>query len=95
MLAAIVWLAIVVVAAVGAPWLAPADPIDQDLGSAFATFGSDHLLGADHLGRDVLSRLMSGARIAGIAVLITTAVALTIGVPGGLVLGYRGGRFDR
>ncbi|GAB5377620.1 MAG: ABC transporter permease [Acuticoccus sp.] len=90
----------VVFVAVFAPVLAPYDPAAQDVLArlkppAWAARGSlDHLLGTDHLGRDVLSRLIYGSRItlmiASLVVLLSGALGVTIG----LVSGYIGGRAD-
>jgi peptide/nickel transport system permease protein len=92
---ALAWLALIHIAALAAPWLAPYDPLKQNLSDALAPFSSDYWLGADHLGRDVLSRLIYGARVSVIAIGIVTAVAMAIGIPGGLLIGYVGGRLDR
>lgn len=86
--------------AVAAPLLAPHDPTKQDLRArlkppVWAEKGTwNHLLGTDHLGRDVLSRVIYGSRV---SLLIGTAVVLiagTFGVVMGLFAGYCGGRTD-
>ena len=84
-----------------APWIAPHDPLDQDLASAmqppFGLAGGDvsHILGSDDLGRDALSRLIFGSRVA-LSVSITAALlAATIGTMLGLLAGYVGGWVDR
>lgn len=80
--------------ALGAPWLAPQHPATQDVLNRFAPRSAEHLLGTDHLGRDVLSRLLHGARISlGVSVLLGTAV-LAIGVVVGTVAGFAGGLVD-
>ena len=65
------------------PWIAPYDPADQDLLNRLAPPGPEHLFGTDHLGRDILSRLLHGGRfsvsIAAIAVLITGVTGTLIG----------------
>lgn len=96
----LVWSAVAVLAAfvlVGlfAPWLVPHDPNAQDLTARLLPPGSpDHLLGTDLLGRDVLSRLLAGARVSLLigfaAVVLSGAVGITIG----LVSGYVGGIVD-
>jgi len=59
---------VVLVAALGAPWLSPYDPIEQDITNrlkapgALDAAGRAHLLGTDHLGRDILARMIFGAR---------------------------------
>ncbi|MDP9820843.1 ABC transporter permease [Nocardioides massiliensis] len=78
-----------------APWLAPVDPIAQDLTARRLPPLSDgHLLGTDSLGRDTLSRLMYGARVAAQAALTSVAVGLLFGVPPGLVAGLLRGWWD-
>ncbi len=89
---------LLVVLGAGAPWIAPNDPIDQALPQRNAKplyrDGSHYLLGGDHVGRDVLSRVIHGARVS----LAVTTVALTagmlIGTTLGLVAGYAGGFVD-
>jgi len=84
--------ATVVVAAVGAPFLSPYDPLAQDIVARLRTpqlFGPpSHPLGTDHLGRDVLSRILHGSSIS--LAIAASAVALggTAGVAAGLVAGY-------
>ncbi|MFF0079063.1 dipeptide/oligopeptide/nickel ABC transporter permease/ATP-binding protein [Streptomyces canus] len=75
--------------------LAPYDLDEQDLTAALQGPSGAHLLGTGELGRDVLSRLMHGGQITLLGVLITLAVYLTLGVPAGMIAGYRGGWFDR
>jgi peptide/nickel transport system permease protein len=86
--------------ALAAPLLAPYDPAAQDLRARLkppvwsAKGGWKHFLGTDHLGRDVLSRVIYGSRV---SLLVGTAVVLiagTFGVVMGLFAGYRGGRTD-
>jgi len=76
------------------PLLAPYDYAEQDLSRILEGPSKDYLLGTDHLGRDLLSRIMYGARIA----LITAVPAVMISVIGGVILGllsgYLGGRVD-
>jgi len=95
------WLLLLVVAAVFAPLIAPHDPLAQDLmlerlppmglGGAEPGF----LLGTDSLGRDVLSRLIFGARIALTVALIAASAACLAGSVLGLLAGYFGGWVDR
>jgi peptide/nickel transport system permease protein len=90
---AVVAFAIIAVSAVAAPWLAP-EPNRIDLESVLAPPSTDHWLGTDGLGRDVLSRLAHGARVSlGVGV-VTALVAALIGLPLGAVAGYRGGVWD-
>ena len=78
-----------------APWVAPHDPTNQDLVNILEPPGTpSHLLGTDELGRDVLSRLVWGARASLLVGLLTAALSICIGVPIGLMSGYFGGRAD-
>jgi len=80
--------ALVVVAAL-APWLAPHPPDVQNLPGRLAPPGTPgHPLGTDELGRDILSRLLYGARISLVIGIIVVAVAVGIGVPAGALAGY-------
>jgi peptide/nickel transport system permease protein len=89
-----------VVAALVAPALAPADPVRNDLLArltppAWLPGGSwEHPLGTDTLGRDVVSRLLYGARVSLIVGLSAVVVAGVLGLALGLVAGYYGGRLD-
>ena len=88
-----------VVAAAGAPWLSPYDPLEQDLLNAFQSpgaAGSDqaHSLGTDSLGRAILSRLIYGARPALIVAFVAALFAGLLGTALGLAAGYFGGRLD-
>jgi peptide/nickel transport system permease protein len=91
---------VVVVAGLFAPGLSPHDPVEQNIidrlaPPAFLGGGSaQHLLGTDHLGRDVLSRLIHGARIALVVGVTTVVVSGLIGLAIGLVAGYFGGWAD-
>lgn len=89
-------LALVVLVAIFAPWLAPKDPNTQDLANSFADPFSGHgLLGTDDLGRDILSRLIFSTRVAVKATSVALVVAIGIGVPLGVIAGHFGGRVDR
>lgn len=87
-------LATLLVSALFAEWLAPYDPLSQNLISALQNPSAEHWLGTDDLGRDVLSRMIYGGRIAVIAACEATGLAVLIGVPIGLFVGYRGGWWD-
>lgn len=81
--------------AVAAPLLAPQDPTTQDLDERFLPTGSTgHLLGTDDFGRDVLSRVMYGARSALLVGMIAVSVALSIGLVVGLLAGLAEGTTD-
>jgi peptide/nickel transport system permease protein len=91
--------ALVLVAA-AAPWLAPQDPTRQSLRARLkgptleAPDGKAHLLGTDHLGRDVLSRMLWGARVSLLVGFAAVGVGGLLGAGLGIVAGYRGGRAD-
>lgn len=91
------WLTLLVLAAVLAPWIAPHNPLEQDLFTSrlppFWMAGAEpgYWLGTDSLGRDVLSRIMHGARVALIVALIAGTATALIGSGLGLIAGfYRG-----
>jgi peptide/nickel transport system permease protein len=76
------------------PWLAPYSPEDQDLLANFAGPSGSHWLGTDENGRDVLSMLLHGARLALIISGCVVVICATVGVSLGLVAGYYGGKVD-
>ena len=80
--------------AIFAPWIAPYSYSEQNLFLGATPPSGDHLLGTDTLGRDLLSRILYGARISLMVGFVATAVALVIGVSWGLVAGYVGGKVD-
>ncbi|MBD0675030.1 ABC transporter permease [Streptomyces sp. CBMA156] len=86
--------ALVVLAALLAPWIAPDDPNGVDLGNALAGPSSDHPLGVDAAGRDTLSRLLLGARTSLLGPLGVVAFSTVAGVVIGVAAGWRGGRLD-
>src|SRR5437762_1991017 len=89
-------IAVLVIAAVGAPWLAPFDPLKavaDSFGDPFPPQGR-FPLGTDELGRDVLSRLLYGARISLVVGLVATSFTVLIGVTVGMSAGYFGGWLD-
>ena len=88
--------ALMVLAALAAPWLAPFDPLKAvapSFGDPTAP-GMPFLLGTDELGRDVLSRLLYGARVSLLVATVATAMTLVIGVAVGVSAGYVGGWVD-
>jgi peptide/nickel transport system permease protein len=84
----------IVVLAVFAPWIAPASPIKTDFTAYLQPPGPRHLLGTDELGRDVLSRIIFGARASLEAGLISVGMAIAAGLPLGIVAGFYRGRLD-
>ena len=83
-------MAVFVLMAVFAPLVAPYDPLDQDLPQKFDGPSLAHPFGQDELGRDILSRVIYGARISLTAGLAAVAVATVVGTIVGLVAGYLG-----
>lgn len=87
-------LALILLVALFAPWLAPYDPVEQDYGRVLLPPDRLYPLGTDQFGRDVLSRIMVGSRqslqVAAIAILIAASVGTAIG----LLTGYLGGWVD-
>ncbi|MDI7250293.1 MAG: ABC transporter permease [Bacillota bacterium] len=81
-------------AAVFAPWVAPFDPVDQDLSLALKGPRPGYWLGNDEYGRDVLSRIIYGARLSFLIGTAAVAIALVGGGLLGVVAGYRGGWAD-
>ncbi|MBI2303269.1 MAG: ABC transporter permease [Chloroflexi bacterium] len=77
--------------AIFAPWISPYDPIEQNLRATLQPQSAVHWLGTDHLGRDVLARVIYGARVSMYIGLLTTGIALAGGLPLGLISGYMGG----
>lgn len=76
------------------PILAPHDPESVDFGSAFAGPSAGHLLGFDSQGRDLLSRLLTGARTSVLGPLVVVAIAMASGTVMAIAAAWRGGRFD-
>jgi len=85
---------LLVFAALAASWLAPADPTAQNLAARLASPSAAHWMGTDDLGRDILSRILFGARV---SMLVSVSVVLGAGFIGlgiGSIAGYCGGWFD-
>jgi peptide/nickel transport system permease protein len=80
--------------ALAAPYLAPYDPIATSWATIRKAPSVAHWFGTDELGRDILSRVVWGARASLLAGLVSVSIALFIGVPIGLVAGYAGGIVD-
>jgi peptide/nickel transport system permease protein len=90
----LVMVAAVFLTAVAAPLLAPYDPQVQDLSNTLAEPSSAHWFGTDENGRDVLSRVIYGSRIAVVVGVSAILLALVIGVILGSLAGYLGGAWD-
>ena len=86
---------ILLLAALLAPWIAPADPAAQNLAIRLQAPSGAHWMGTDELGRDILSRTLYGARV---SLLVAISVVFCCGSTGliiGMLAGYAGGWFDR
>lgn len=90
-----VLLLLLIVVGVLAPVIAPYDPNVPNLQIKLARPSWTHWFGTDHLGRDLLSRVMYGARVSVLIGVISVGIALVGGLPLGLAAGYVGGRADR
>ncbi len=102
MFGSVIIVALLVVALTG-PWITPMDPLRQDIWERYeppqgiwvdGEFNTRYILGADELGRDLLSRLIIGARVSLLVGLIATGISLVFGVILGAVSGYVGGIVD-
>src|SRR5437016_325549 len=91
----VVLVSIFVFSAIFAPWIAPQDPAHIDLPNRLQTPSAQHWCGTDELGRDILSRLIWGARISMFVGTSVVVGSLFIGVIIGSLAGYYGGRLDR
>lgn len=91
--AALIWLLLILMA-IFAPTLAPYDPQEADYGAIRQAPSAQHLLGADDLGRDILSRIIFGARITLMVSISSVLIGDLIGFLWGVASGYLGGRFD-
>jgi peptide/nickel transport system permease protein len=85
---------LVVLAALLAPYIAPHDPIRQSWTAVRKAPSALHWFGTDEVGRDVLSRILWGARASLMAGVVSVAIAIGVGVPIGLAAGYLGGIVD-
>ncbi len=93
LIAALLLLSLLITAAVG-PFLIPIDPLAMDLGNLKQPPGKSHLLGTDSTGRDILARVVYGARISLSIGILASLLSLGIGVFFGLIAGYFGGMVD-
>ncbi len=88
-------LAAIVTAAIAAPLVAPYDPVEQHIAYRLEPPSAEFLLGTDTFGRDVLSRLIYGARVSLTVAFAAVLVAMVIGSALGILAGYLGGLFDQ
>ncbi|MHB9836343.1 ABC transporter permease [Paraburkholderia terrae] len=86
--------ALIVVMAVFAPWLTQYDPVQASFMTVRQAPSAAHWFGTDELGRDVLSRLLYGARASLLAGVVSVGIAVVLGVPLGLLAGYFGKLVD-
>jgi peptide/nickel transport system permease protein len=91
----VVLVVIFVIFAVFAPWIAPQDPAAIDLPSRLNSISHAHWFGTDELGRDILSRIIYGARISMLVGSCVVLVSLALGLMIGSLAGYYGGAIDR
>jgi peptide/nickel transport system permease protein len=90
----VVVFAVIVAAAILAPWLAPQDPLAQNIVNRLKPPSAEHWLGTDYFGRDIYARLLLGARYSLWIGLAATALAMALGALIGMLAGWRGGRFE-
>jgi len=83
-----------VVISIGAPWIAPYDPLKQDIVARLQPPSPDHWFGTDQLGRDVFSRVLYGGRLSLPAGILVIVIAGVIGTAIGALAGFIGGWFD-
>ncbi|MEO8682047.1 MAG: ABC transporter permease, partial [Vicinamibacterales bacterium] len=86
---------ITVLAALAAPWLLPWDPATQDLALRLQGPSFQHLFGLDELGRDILARVLLGARVSLMVGVVVVGVSTSVGMAVGAVAGYYGGWIDQ
>jgi len=91
----VILLLLIIVLAVLAPWIAPYDPNDQDVVASLGAPNAEHWFGTDFFGRDVLSRVIWGARVSLFVGAVSTAISMLLGGAIGILSGYVGGRFDQ
>jgi peptide/nickel transport system permease protein len=90
----LVVIVLVTLVALFAPWLAPFDPLATSWSAIRKAPTAAHWFGTDEIGRDVLSRVVFGARASLLAGVVSVLISLSIGVPVGLLAGYAGGKTD-
>lgn len=88
-------LALIVGVALLAPWIAPHDPLQQNIAYRLDPPSADYWLGTDSYGRDVLSRLMYGARISLLVGFVSILIAMVVGSALGILAGFVGGLADQ
>jgi peptide/nickel transport system permease protein len=91
---AMVILLAIMTLAILAPWIAPYDPIKQSWSMVRKAPSALNWFGTDEVGRDVFSRIIHGARASLLAGVVSVVIALCVGVPFGMLAGFRGGIVD-
>lgn len=89
----VIFLFTIIMAIIG-PWIVPNDPITTSIMDRLTPPGSTYWFGTDHIGRDILSRVIAGARTAMLIAVTASFVGSTIGALLGIISGYLGGRVD-
>jgi peptide/nickel transport system permease protein len=92
--AGLILLLFMVSLAVLAPWISPYDPVDQSILERLNPASSEHLLGTDQFGRDILSRILWGARISLSVGTISVLMGMAVGTVLGIFAGYKGKYWD-
>ncbi|MEH7298740.1 nickel transporter permease [Neobacillus drentensis] len=87
--------AAIIILAIFAPWIAPKDPLEVNLGQKLLPPSSEHWFGTDEVGRDILSRIIFGTRISLKIGLLVVVIAFPIGTVLGAIAGYVGGMVDQ
>ncbi len=93
-LLSLIYISTLIIVALITPFIAPYNYADQNLALGASPPSSEHLLGTDTLGRDLLTRMMYGSRISLMVGFLATSVALVIGVIWGTIAGSSGGKTD-
>ncbi|MGE0598669.1 MAG: ABC transporter permease [Dehalococcoidia bacterium] len=93
-LVSLAFVALMVILAVGAHWIAPYDPLAQNVRERLEGPSWAHPFGTDAIGRDVLSRMVYGTRVSLVAALGAVSLSVAVGVSLGLLSGYAGGLLD-
>lgn len=92
--AGLIFISVMLIFAVFAPFIAPYDPVHIDAGNILAAPSRSHVFGTDMLGRDIFSRIVYGSRISLSIGFIAVGIAVIIGIFFGSIAGYYGGRVD-
>jgi peptide/nickel transport system permease protein len=93
-LVGLIIIAIFLIVAVAAPWLTPHNPNAVELSQRLIPPNREYLLGADNLGRDILSRIIAGSRVSLWVGIVSVGLSMAIGVTAGLIAGYRRGAVE-